>query len=62
MDSMQQEMQHEENGSVRKDLVNVEQESVKEVFQQRPYKVPKEEAWEHSSPRFKWNIGEVRKW
>jgi hypothetical protein len=62
MDSMHQKMKHEETGSVRKDLVNVEQESVEEVFQHCPDKVSKEEAGKNFRPGFQRDVGKVREW
>jgi hypothetical protein len=53
-------MEHEENRPVRKNLINVEQESVEKIFQQRPDEISKKETWKNFRPRFKRDIGKVR--
>lgn len=44
MNSMQQEMQHQRPVLVRQQIINVEQESVKAVFEQCPDDVSRDEA------------------
>lgn len=44
MDSMHQEVQHEEHRAIREYLVNMEQEAMKKIFQNGPDDIPEEEA------------------
>jgi hypothetical protein len=47
MDTMKEEMQHQEERSIRKQAIQVEQETVKSVFQDGPSKVAEEEGGSH---------------
>lgn len=60
MDSVHQKMKHKKQWSVREDLVYMEQESVQEVFQQRPDEIAEEETWHELGPGVKGDIGNMR--
>jgi hypothetical protein len=45
MNTVEQKVKCQERRVVREHLVDVEQETMHPVFQNRPYEVPKEEAW-----------------
>jgi hypothetical protein len=47
MDTMKEEVQHQEEWSIRKQTIQVEQETVKSVFQHGPSKVAEEERGSH---------------
>lgn len=50
MDSVHHKVEHKENRAVGKDLVDVEQETMEEVFQKRPNEISEEKARKHFSP------------
>ena len=50
VNSVHHKVEDKENRAVRKDLVNVEQETVEEVFQKRPNEISKEKARNYFGP------------
>jgi hypothetical protein len=54
MNSMQQEMQHQENRPIRQQFINMEQEPVHPIFQYGPDDIAQEEAKDGFNEGIEW--------
>jgi hypothetical protein len=55
VNSVQEEMQHEKDRSIREELVNMEQEPVQRILEDCPYDISYEEAHERLDECVQWD-------